>query len=433
MKRGSWIGFVSGRWFSSRRESGGSVSSMLAASGIAIGVAALIVVLAVMNGFQMGFIDSILEIASFHLRVEDERHGAPDEAFLSRLSAEEGVKSVLPYAETHCILATKDGRAQPISLRLLPNDVDRRDPALAPALGISAPILPAEPGIVLGAELARYLDILPGASVDLIAVTAGGEEGVETKTLHLRIARTFRSGYYEFDSGLAMASLDLVAPIFGNEALVPYVYGIKLADRYKDGEFAERLESAYGLDSGRVQRWRDYNRAFFGALKTEKTVMMLLIGLIFIVVGMNIFHSMRRAVAERMEDIAVLRSMGASPESLRRAFIIDGLAIGAGGAFVGLVLGLLIAVNVNQVFALAEDIVNGCLFLVSRLLGAGSGGEQFSVFSPQYFYLMEVPVRVLFPETLFVVAIATASAAAAAHAAAVRVSRMHPAEVLRYE
>jgi len=146
----------------------------------------------------------------------------------------------------------------------------------------------------------------------------------------------------------------------------------------------------------------------------------------------NIFHSMRRAVAEKTEDIAVLKAMGASPEELERVFVIDGLAIGAGGAFVGLVFGLLIAVNVNEVFALVEALVNGAAFLASRILG-GLGMGDFRVFSPQYFYLLEVPVRVLFPETFFVTAAAIASAAGAAAAAARRVSSLMPAAVLRYE
>jgi lipoprotein-releasing system permease protein len=336
----------------------------------------------------------------------------------------------------------------PLSLRLLPSDCDRRDPSLAPALGLSQPIFPrnsaeespentpqrvTEPEIVLGSELARYLGLRSGHTADLIVVAAGAEEGVEARTLRVRISRTFRSGYYDFDFGLAFAPLSLVPLVFGEAASVPFVYGVKLVDRYADGAFTEHLASAYGLGSDRVQGWREYNRAFFGALRTEKTVMMLLIGLIFLVVGVNIFHSMRRAVAERMEDIAVLRAMGSSPDALRRAFILDGLAIGAGGALAGLVLGLLVAVNVNEVFALVEASVNGVAALVSRIAGTQVGDGTFRVFSPQYFYLMEVPVHVLFPETLFVVAIAAASAAAAAGAAAGRVSRMRPAEVLRYE
>ncbi|HRZ63846.1 MAG TPA: ABC transporter permease [Spirochaetia bacterium] len=431
----SWVAFVSGRWYSARRESGGSASSILASAGIAIGVAALIVVLAVMNGFQMGFIDSILEIASFHVRIEGQGSSL-DAALLDRLAAEPGVRSVLPYAETRCLLASRDGRALPLALRLLPEDAERRDPALAPALALEPPLFAAAegraPSLVLGVEAARYLGLAAGAEAELLVVGASAEEGLETRSLEVRIGRTFRSGYYDFDAGMAFAPLALAPEILGPVAAPPIAYGVKLENRYADGEFASRLAADYGLGPGQAQSWRDYNRAFFGALRTEKTVMMLLIGLIFLVVGVNIFHSMRRAVAEKMEDIAVLRALGASPEALRRAFILDGLAIGAGGAFVGLLLGLLVAVNVNEVFAIAEAIVNGLASLAARLGGPGAASS-FRVFSPQYFYLMEVPVRVLFPETLFVVAVATASAAAAAAAASTRVSRLLPAEVLRNE
>jgi lipoprotein-releasing system permease protein len=433
-----WMIFVARRWFSARKESGGSVSSVLAASGIAVGVAALVVVLGVMNGFQLGFIDSILQVSSFHVRVEDERVGGYDETLAARIAAEPGVDSVLPFAQTRCLIASRDGRAFPLALRALPDDAERRDPAMLGALGIEKPLAAgswnAGGGLVLGAELARYLGLAPGSEAELLVVSAGGEEGVEARTVKVRIDGIFRSGYFDFDFGMAILpfSSRACASVFPPGEPVRYVYGVKLRDRYADAALAERLQGDLGLGPDKVEGWRDYNRAFFGALRTEKTVMMLLIGLIFLVVGVNIFHSMRRAVAEKTEDIAVLKAMGAGPEALRRVFILDGLAIGAGGAVVGLALGLLIAVNVNEVFSLVETVVNGIAGLASRLIGS-LGGSDFRVFSPQYFYLLEVPVRILFPETFFVTAAAIASAAGAAASAAARISGLAPAEVLRYE
>jgi lipoprotein-releasing system permease protein len=439
-----WVSFVSGRWFSSRRESGGSASSLLAASGIAIGVAALVVVLGVMNGFQLGFIGSLLEVSSFHLRVDETRSpvGAesakairePDEVLAARIASEPGVSSVLPFSESRCLLTSREGRTFPLSLRAMPDDAGRRDPGMMDALGIEDPKAWGSGGIVLGAELARYMELSPGDEADLLVVSAGGEEGVEAKSVKVRIGGLFRSGYYDFDFGMAVLpfSSPIADSIFPPDKEQRFVYGVKLRDRYADGEVASRLREDLGIAPERVEGWRDYNRAFFGALRTEKTVMMLLIGLIFLVVGVNIFHSMRRAVAEKTEDIAVLKAMGASPEELKRVFIMDGLAIGSGGALIGLALGLLIAVNVNEVFALVESLVNFFAALASRIAG-GLGGDDFRVFSPQYFYLSEVPVRVLFPETFFVAAAAIASAAGAAAAAAGRVSALAPAEVLRYE
>jgi lipoprotein-releasing system permease protein len=435
MKSRKWIGFVSARWFSERRESGGAASALLASSGIAIGVAALIVVLGVMNGFQLGFIDSVLEVSSFHVRVEG--GSSVDERLVSRLAATQGAATVLPFAESRCLITSSDGRSFPLALRAMPDDAESRDPGLMKALNIesaagAAKAWPGKGGLFLGAELARYLGIGPGEGVDLLVVSAGGEEGVEARTVRVRIDGVFRSGYYDFDFGMAVIPFSASANLFPADAPPIYSYGVKLKDRFADAAFCRRLESEQGLGKDRVEGWRDYNRAFFGALRTEKTVMMLLIGLIFLVVGVNIFHSMRRAVAEKTEDIAVLKAMGASSDEIGRVFAIDGLAIGAGGAFVGLAIGLLVAVNVNEVFSIVEQTVNGAAALWSRLAGR-LGGEGFSVFSPKYFYLMEVPVRVLFPETLFITAAAIASAMAAAIAAARRISRLAPSEVLRYE
>jgi lipoprotein-releasing system permease protein len=437
VKTPRWIIFVARHWFAARKKSGGSASSALAASGIAIGVAALIVVLGVMNGFQLSFIDSILEVSSFHVRVESEGRSGPDEALASSLAAQKGVASVLPFAETRSLITSKDGRSFPLTLRAIPSNAGIRDPSMVESLHFEDSRMkegPTGEGIVLGAELARYLDLQPGSQVDLLVVSSGGEEGVEAKTVRVRVDGIFRSGYYDFDFGMALLSFSsaAAASIFPQDKIQRYIYGVKLSDRYADRAFCERLQSELGLGADRVESWRDYNRAFFGALRTEKIVMMLLIGLIFLVVGVNIFHSMRRAVAERTEDIAVLKAMGAGPDDLGRIFVIDGLAIGTGGALVGLTIGLLIAVNVNEVFSLVESVVNGASYLWSRLAGSISGDE-FRVFSPQYFYLMEVPVRVLFPETLFVVAAAIASAAAAAASASRRIAHLAPAEVLRYE
>jgi lipoprotein-releasing system permease protein len=442
MKLRRWIGFVSLRWFATKKESGGSASSILAAAGIAIGVAALVVVLGVMNGFQLGYIDSILEVSSFHVRVEDERMlsgplaGGPDEALVSRIAAEPGAASVLPFAETRCLISSSDGRSYPLALRAIPDDSYARDPGMMNALGIGNSVAkggwPGRGGIYLGAELASYLDLKPGSEASLLVVSAGGDEGIDAKTIKVRIDGVFRSGYYDFDFGMAVLPFSAADRFFPAGADLRFVYGVKLLDRDSDGIFCGRLQSDLGLGPDKVEGWRDYNRAFFGALRIEKTVMMLLIGLIFLVVGVNVFHSMRRAVAEKTEDIAVLKAMGAGPDEVGRIFVIDGLVIGAGGALVGLLAGLLVAVNVNEVFAIVEAVVNGASALASRIAGSLGGGD-FRVFSPQYFYLMEVPVRVLFPETFFVTVAAIGAATAAAAIAARRISMLAPAEVLRYE
>jgi lipoprotein-releasing system permease protein len=436
-----WIGFVSLRWFATKRESGGSISAIMASAGIAIGVTALVLVISVMNGFQLGYIDSVLEVSSFHIRIDDKREirgglaRSVDEALASRLASEPGVASVIPFAETRCLVSSRVGRAYPLSLRAVPDDAVRRDPGMMRRLGLvgseRGERWPGRGGIFLGAELAHYLDLAPGDVVDLLVISSGGE-GVEARTVPVTIDGLFRSDYFDFDFGMALMPFSASLPVFPAGSEQGITFGVKLKDRYSDGRAAARLSADLGLGPDRLESWREYNRAFFGALRVEKTVMMILIGLIFLVVGVNIFHAMRRAVAEKTEDIAVLKAIGASPEEIGRVFILDGLAIGSGGALVGLAIGLLLAVNVNEVFSLVESVVNFFAAVASRVAG-GLGGDEFRFFSPKYFYLAEVPVRVLYPETFFVTAAAIAAATAAAAAAARRISGLAPAEVLRYE
>lgn len=438
MKSRAWIGFLARRWFGARRQGGGGAASLLAAAGIGIGVATLVLVLGVMNGFQQGYIDTILEVSSYHLRLEPEP-GSTDALRLEALARElrrlPGARSVSVFATGHAILSSRDGRSQAVELRALPQGGAREDPGLLSALGLSRPEeLEPGSGIIIGAELGRWLGLEPGERASLLAVGSSEAEGVFTKTRELRVAGSFRSEYFAFDSGLAFVSLE-----GGEEAWKP-VLGIKLQDRYALDAFRARarpLLEAAGFDPALLVDWRSYNRSFFGALRTEKLAMLLLVSLIFAVVGVNIFHAMRRAVAERMEEIAVLRALGASPGDIRLAFVLDGFVVGSAGCLAGLLLGLALAVNVNEVFALAESLVNGSLSLLSAalgLLGLGSGGgEEFRVFSRQYFYLTEVPVRLLYPEILFISVAAIGSAALAAGGAALASSRMNPAEVLRYE
>ena len=159
----------------------------------------------------------------------------------------------------------------------------------------------------------------------------------------------------------------------------------------------------------------------------EKSIMMILVGLIFLVVGVNIFHALRKAVYARFEEIATLKALGAGSGSLRKVFMINGASAGLGGAGIGVAVGLLIALNVNQVFGALEAL----MAVVAGLLPGVSGS--FSFFSPDFFYIADVPVRLPFSEVLFIFISGAASAMAAAWAASTRISSLKPSEVLRDE
>ena len=435
MNRRAWIRQVSRRWFSARKSAGGSGPSALAAAGIGVGVAALIVVLGVMNGFQRGYIDTILEVSSYDVRLETAAGDGSEADLLSRIRSQKGVKCAVPFSEAQVLASGSDGRSQPLRVRTVPRDIDRMDPGFVAALGLPEGRLGDIKGLVIGSEFARFLNVVPGDEIDVLGVSADREEGISTWSRRLPVGAVFHSGFYDFDMGLAFVVVGggaAASPAAGGALSVAggasRSIGIKLDDRNRDSAFVAKLE-AMGIEG--ATGWRDYNKAFFGALRTEKTIMMLLVGLIFAVVGVNIFQSMRRGVHERMEEIALLRSLGGRASEIQGIFVADGLAIGFIGAMSGLVLGLLVASNVNGILAVSGSILNW----ISSAIAGLSGGRpaDLSVYSPAYFYLMEVPVKVLYPETVFVVGAAIASAGAAAASAAGRIADYEPAELLRHE
>jgi lipoprotein-releasing system permease protein len=438
-----WIAYVAGRYFNSRRSDGSGTSSTLSVLGIAIGVTTLITVLGVMNGFQMGFIDSILEISSYHVRVESgPARQLSDEAslypVLRAVRSQRGVEAAVPFIEIQSIARGLGSGMQGCAIRALPPDVAKLDSGFASSITMTRGNFDlAKPlSIAVGSELARSLGVDLGDRVSIVSVPTTGSGGLSPIARAFTVTGVFKSGYYEYDSGLAFVSLADGAALSGISPR--YQIGVKLFDRYADADAAFRLASLPETVGCRVESWRDFNRAFFGALRMEKTMMMLIIGLIFIVVGVNIYHSLRRSIYERRDEIGLLRAVGASPRAVRSVFVCTGALIGGVGAVVGLLLGLYLSANINGVFALAEGLVNGALALagaIVRLFGISastfSGG--FSIFSPTYFYLTEVPSRVLFPEALLIFMFGLLSAAGAAFFASAQVAGVKPAEALRYE
>lgn len=412
MRRSRWTGFVASRWFRSGRDSGPSLGPSTA--GIAVGVAALLCVIGVMNGFQMGFIEAVLDLDSFHVRVPSTEASVDElRALLPRAVA------ALPFVDVRTMAANERGKAAALRVKIIPDDALELDAGLASRMEFRSGGFGG--GIAIGSELSRRLDLRVGDVVSVLDVSADEEEGVSAKMTELTVSGVFRSGYYDYDASLAFLPVSSAGNLAHGES--PTI-GIKLTDRYGDGRAMAELAAA-GV--GGAESWREYNRAFFGALRMEKSVMMMLVGLIFIVVGVNIFHSMRKAVYGRVEDIATMKALGADSASVRRVFMLDGVAAGVGGSLLGLCVGLLVAYNINDVFSAIET-------AVAFLYGAfGGSGGAFQFFSPDLFYIGDVPVRLSFGETVFIAASGAASAVAAARAASSRVSRILPSEVLRDE
>jgi lipoprotein-releasing system permease protein len=292
--------------------------------------------------------------------------------------------------------------------------------------------------IAIGVELARTMGVGVGDDIRILSLSGSGA-GVAASWRTVRVSGVFRTGYYDYDVGMTFVSLATSGTLFGDGSIPVPGYGVKLASRFADREAAlhvRRVLKDQGLQGAfRVESWREFNRAFFGALLLEKVLMQALPGLIFVVVAFGIFHSLKRTVYERREEIALLAALGARRSSIRAIFVLEGALIGLAGSAPGLVAGLLVSANVNGVFRVAEGIVNGALgaldYLATPFAALTSGS--FSIFSPTFFYLSEVPSRVLFPEALGITCVGVLSAAVAALLASSRILGVAPAEVLRYE
>jgi lipoprotein-releasing system permease protein len=439
-----------------RRGRRNSPSPVLSVLGIATGVLALIVILAVMNGFQLGFIESIIEISSYHLRAENflpEKTGLLED----RLREIPGLASVVPFREFQGLIRGRRNTHHGILVRCLPPDALARDPAMAAKLEIEAGSfdLASADSILLGAELAQSLQLRLGDKLTLLSIpgifrvsdesapagdssadpSGNPEDENSGQVKEFTVTGIFRCGFYEYDLGWGFINLETGRELAGEGLSL----GIKLRDRWQDRSVLSAIERSFGEggagDFGNLvfSAWRDYNRAFFGALRTEKLFMFILVGLIFVVVGLNIFQAQRRMVLECREEIGLLRAVGGADKAVRLVFVCDGLIIGFTGAGAGLILGLFVASHIPFFFTLIEKAVNGLIGLVNSLTGSFSGQGDFAVFSPAVFYIKEIPSRIIIREVVLVFMFGFLSALFAAWFASGQVSKMKPAEVLRDE
>ena len=440
-----WIWFIAARYiFRKKKRSPAPVLSIL---GIATGVLALIVILSVMNGFQLGFIESILEISSYHLRIGPIEGGDIDGARKAVLSLP-GIKAAVPFREFQGLVQGRRGGQQAAIVRGLPKNALEMDSGLAGRVSFveGAPSNEGDfnfenrSGALLGAELARRLGVKTGDEITLFSIpsilNAGDGSGLRTFT----ITGIFRTGFYEYDTSWIFIDIDGAAAFSESGP----VLGVKLKNRFHDQQALELVRknladspaSAGSAFAGaEFSSWRDYNRSFFGALRTEKLFMFILVGLIFIVVALNIYQAQRRSVLEHREEIGLLRAVGGGEHSVQLVFVLDGAIIGFSGASAGLCLGLLVASNIQSFFTAIETIVNSGVNIVNIIVGffGGHGIGDFFFFSPAVFYIKEIPSRIIPGEVVLVFMFGLLSALLAAWAASRKVARIRPADVLRYE
>jgi len=398
-RRNGFISFISG-------------VSML---GIALGVAALIIVLSVMNGFQKEVTDRMLGVIS-HIEIfsRDGQALADIDAIAAAARKNPNVVGVAPFIAAQALIARgedmKGALVRGIEPSLEPQVTDISTTAQKGAL---AKLVPGEFGIVLGVELARSLFVQPGDQVTLIA--PGGQvtpAGVVPRLKQFTVVGTFDSGHYEYDSALAMIHEQDAARVFRLEG--PSGLRLKLKDLHRAREVAEELAVTLPGEF-LIRDWTRQNKTWFAAVQVEKRMMFIILTLIVAVAAFNLVSTLVMTVTDKRADIAILRTLGSSPKSIMSIFVVQGAMVGVIGTLAGLLLGLGIAYNIDVIVPALERLFN-------------------ARFLPQDIYLIsKMPSDPQRGDILPIALISLALSFVATLYPSWRASRVNPAEALRYE
>ena len=339
----------------SARNSFISFISLISMAGIALGVAALSVVLSVMNGFQKEVRDRMLSVLS-HIEVFDASGSLPD----WRVTAAEAmrnkeVRGAAPYVEAQAMV-TREDTVRGIMVRgILPAEEPKvSEVAKQVRRGSLNDLRPGEFNIVLGSELARALHIKLGDKLTLIApqgqVTPAG---VLPRLKQFNVVGIFEAGHYEYDASLAFIHLDDGEKMFRQTG--PSGLRLKVADMQQAPEVALALSRSLSGELY-IRDWSQQNRNWFAAVQTEKRMMFIILALIIAVAAFNLVSTLVMTVTDKQADIAILRTLGASPASVMKIFMIQGALVGLLGTALGVGGGVLIALNVDVIVPFIESL-----------------------------------------------------------------------------
>ncbi len=395
----------------------GFISFISAASmmGIALGVAALIIVLSVMNGFQKDVRDRMLGVVP-HIEIfAPDGAALPDPAkTLAEVREYPQVKGASTFIAAQALLARGEDM-KGVALRGIDPATEGQVTEVVAKLQntVMRRLTPGSFGIVLGGDLARSLGVREGDPVTLIAPSGQvTPAGVVPRLKQMEVVGTFESGHFEYDSALALMHQEDAARIFRLEG--PTGIRVKLDDLHQARGVAQDLALRLTGDL-RLRDWTRQNQTWFAAVQLEKRMMFIILTLIVAVAAFNLVSTLVMTVQDKRADIAILRTLGASPRSIMKIFIVQGAVTGVVGTLLGLALGLLVAFNIDVIVPTLES-----------LLGAS--------FLPKDIYLIDrMPSD---PQTSDIVPIALISLLLAFVATIYpswRASRVNPAEALRYE
>ena len=391
-----------------------SFISLISMAGIALGVMALITVLSVMNGFEKELKDRILGMASHATvfdysgevqdwqKVADEVREHPEIIGVAQFINAEGMlvnSKRVRGTSIQGVLPEQEPEVSVISEKMISGELNN--------------LQPKEFGIVLGSELSRSLAVLPGDKVTLVAPQANvTPAGLLPRLKQFTVVGIFEIGMYEYDSALALIHLEDAKILFKKNG--PDGLRLMTADMMS-APWTSRDVMRQVSGNYRVVDWTQQHANFFRALKTEKTVMFIILTLIVAVAAFNIISTLVMMVTDKQADIAVLRTLGTSPRSIMAIFMIQGTVIGFVGILVGILSGIWLALNVET------------------LVPAIEGMFQIKFLSPDIYYISDLPSDLHWNDVSVIGAVAFLFSLLATIFPAWRAAKTQPAEALRYE
>lgn len=391
-----------------------SFISLISMAGIALGVAALIVVLSVMNGFQKDVRDRMLSVLA-HIEVFDASGAMTDwQGTAKQAMQDKEVIGAAPYVATQAML-TRDDVLRGVVIRGVLPQQERAvsDVANQVRQGSFDNLKAGAFNVVLGGELARALHAEIGDKVTMLApqgqVTPAG---VLPRLKQFTVAGIFEAGHYEYDSTLAFIHIEDAEKMFRLAA--PSGLRLKITDMQRAPQVAQDLSKILSGDLI-ISDWSKQNRNWFAAVQTEKRMMFIILTLIIAVAAFNLVSTLVMTVTDKQADIAILRTLGASPGSIMKIFMIQGALVGLFGTAIGVGFGILVALNVDVIVPFIEHLLR-------------------VQFLPKDIYLIsELPSDLRWPDVYTIGGVAVVLAFLATLYPSWSAARVRPAEALRYE
>ncbi|MBC7961778.1 MAG: lipoprotein-releasing ABC transporter permease subunit [Steroidobacteraceae bacterium] len=415
--------FIGLRYLKAKRKSTFiSIITFISTAGVTLGVMALIVVLAVMTGFEADLKEKILG-TNAHIVVI--KSGLPMENYRSvmdKLKSFKGVEAATPFIYNQVMLSSgknvsgvvlrgidvaTDRQVTRLSKTLVEGSTDRLEPDMNAGSDTT-------PGLLVGKELAKHLNLFLGDKVNVISPMGNITPlGMIPRMKPFKVVGIFNTGMFEYDSTLAYVSLGQAQSFFDLGDTVTGIQ-LKVADVYHTGELSRTINREMGIGFY-ARDWMQMNKNILFALKTERIVMFIILTLIVLVAAFGIASTLFMVVMEKTRDIAILKSMGATGSSIMKIFVLEGLIIGIIGTFLGVALGLLVALNLEPIIDVIQRVT----------------GQNF--FSKDIYYLDHFPSLVVQSDVVLISVTAILISFLATLYPAWQASRMLPAEALRYE